>query len=234
MPDLDAEAGEGETAAGGRRNRSNGRGNDLSRLSQSGDSLYLLLDIPKTSTEQEIKKKYRRLALKYHPDKNPDNAEAEEMFKKINQAHAVLMDEKKRNIYDKYGSFGLYIADQVGEDNIGIISSLMVFNSIWFKLFCGFCCLVTGCYCCCCFLCCCNCCCGKCKPEMDEEDLPDVADLGEEDVVVSQPTATDQAPESGGDEKVGALAAGGSGERSPLKESTPPPSYSTLVMEDEK
>ncbi len=52
MPDLDAEAGEGETAAGGRRNRSNGRGNDLSRLSQSGDSLYLLLDIPKTSTEQ--------------------------------------------------------------------------------------------------------------------------------------------------------------------------------------
>ena len=55
-----------------------------------------------------------------------------------------------------------------------------------------------------------------------------------QDVVVSQPTATDQAPESGGDEKVGAAAAGGSGERSPLKESTPPPSYSTLVMEDEK
>ena len=53
MPDLDAETGEGgETAAGGRRNRSNGRGNDLSRLSQSGESLYLLLDIPKTSTEQ--------------------------------------------------------------------------------------------------------------------------------------------------------------------------------------
>ena len=44
------------------------------------------------------------------------------------------MDEKKRNIYDKYGSFGLYIADQVGEDNIGIINSLMVFNSIWFKV----------------------------------------------------------------------------------------------------
>lgn len=55
-----------------------------------------------------------------------------------------------------------------------------------------------------------------------------------QDVVVSQPTATDQAPESGVDEKVGAAAAGGSGERSPLKESTPPPSYSTLVMEDEK
>lgn len=56
-----------------------------------------------------------------------------------------------------------------------------------------------------------------------------------QDVVISQPTATDQAPESGEDDKVGgASAAGGSGERSPLKESTPPPSYSTLVMEDEK
>ena len=45
---------------------------------------------------KEIKKKYRRLALKYHPDKNPDNAEAEEMFKKINQANSILTDENKR------------------------------------------------------------------------------------------------------------------------------------------
>jgi curved DNA-binding protein CbpA len=52
--------------------------------------LYELLDIPKTSTDQEIKKKYRRLALKYHPDKNPGNPEAEEMFKKINQEQKHL------------------------------------------------------------------------------------------------------------------------------------------------
>ena len=52
---------------------------------RSGNSLYELLDIPKSSTDQEIKKKYRRLALKYHPDKNPGNPEAEEMFKRINQ-----------------------------------------------------------------------------------------------------------------------------------------------------
>ena len=44
------------------------------------------------------------------------------------------MDEKKRGIYDKYGSFGLYVAEQIGEDNIGLIDSLMFFKSIWFKV----------------------------------------------------------------------------------------------------
>jgi len=85
---------EGAQRPGADRRRTN-PGSDISRLSQSGTSLYELLDIPKTSTDQEIKKRYRRLALKYHPDKNPNNAEAEEMFKKINQANSVLSDEKK-------------------------------------------------------------------------------------------------------------------------------------------
>ena len=57
---------------------------------RSGNSLYELLDIPKSSTNEDIKKKYRRLALKYHPDKNPDNVEAEEMFKRINHANSIL------------------------------------------------------------------------------------------------------------------------------------------------
>ena len=71
-------------------NRRKGRNDDVSRLSRSGNSLYELFDIPKTSTDADIKKKYRRLALKYHPDKNPDNEEAEEMFKKINHANSIL------------------------------------------------------------------------------------------------------------------------------------------------
>jgi len=202
--------------------RKNNPGSDISRLSQSGNSLYELLDIPKESTDQEIKKKYRRLALKYHPDKNPDNAEAEEMFKKINQAHSVLMDEKKRKIYDKYGSFGLYVADQIGEDNIEILDKLMVLKSTWFKVLCGVTCgfafLITGCCCCCCLLCCCNCCCGKCAPKMEEEeDHPDVDDLNEEDVVTEQPGSKDSA--------VPVPEASGSGEKSPLNGAAPPPSY---------
>lgn len=70
--------------------RKNNRQDDVSRLSRSGNSLYELLDIPKASTDADIKKKYRKLALKYHPDKNPNNEEAEEMFKKINHANSIL------------------------------------------------------------------------------------------------------------------------------------------------
>ena len=73
-----------------RNSRKKNRNDDVSRLSRSGNSLYELLDIPKSSTNEEVKKKYRRLALKYHPDKNPDNVEAEEMFKKINHANSIL------------------------------------------------------------------------------------------------------------------------------------------------
>ena len=55
-------------------------------------------------------------------------------FVACDQAHTILMDEKKRGIYDKYGSFGLYVAEQIGDDNIGLIDSIMFFKSIWFKV----------------------------------------------------------------------------------------------------
>lgn len=68
---------------------------------------YTILDIPKTASADEIKKAYRKKALKYHPDKNPDDAEAEKKFKDVSEAYEVLSDENKRKIYDQYGEEGL-------------------------------------------------------------------------------------------------------------------------------
>ncbi len=68
---------------------------------------YEILKINRDATGAEIKKAYRKLALQYHPDKNQGDKEAEEMFKKINEAYGVLSDEKKREIYDRYGIEGL-------------------------------------------------------------------------------------------------------------------------------
>lgn len=68
---------------------------------------YEILGVPRNATLEEIKQAYRRLAVKYHPDRNPGNKEAEEKFKKINIAYEVLSDPKKREIYDRYGEEGL-------------------------------------------------------------------------------------------------------------------------------
>src|SRR6266436_3558337 len=68
---------------------------------------YKVLDVPKTATEAEIKKAYRRLAMKYHPDRNPDDREAEESFKEAKEACEVLTDPHKRAAYDQYGHAGV-------------------------------------------------------------------------------------------------------------------------------
>ncbi len=68
------------------------------------DDYYKILGIEKNADQEEIKKAYRKLALKYHPDRNPNNREAEEKFKKISEAYAVLSDGEKRKQYDTFGS----------------------------------------------------------------------------------------------------------------------------------
>ncbi|OPY10212.1 MAG: Chaperone protein DnaJ [Syntrophus sp. PtaB.Bin001] len=68
------------------------------------EDYYKILGLEKNASKDEIKKAYRKLALKYHPDKNPNNKEAEEKFKKISEAYAVLSDEEKRKQYDSFGS----------------------------------------------------------------------------------------------------------------------------------
>lgn len=68
---------------------------------------YQILGVPKSSTESEIKKSYRKLAIKHHPDKNPGNKSAEENFKEISEAYQVLSNKDKRQKYDTYGHEGM-------------------------------------------------------------------------------------------------------------------------------
>ena len=87
------------------------------------EDYYKILGVKKDATEGEIRKAYRKLALKWHPDKNPNNREeAEEKFKKINEAYSVLSDKKKRNQYDHGGmdfDFGGFNADDIFKDFFG-------------------------------------------------------------------------------------------------------------------
>lgn len=68
------------------------------------EDLYSILGVERNATADQIKKAYRELAMKYHPDRNPGDAIAEENFKKISSAYSVLGDETKRKQYDMYGS----------------------------------------------------------------------------------------------------------------------------------
>lgn len=69
--------------------------------------LYDVLGVKPNASEPEMKKAYRKLAMKWHPDKNPDNPDAQEKFKTISEAYGILSDKKKRDLYDQYGEKGL-------------------------------------------------------------------------------------------------------------------------------
>src|SRR6266511_4737833 len=69
---------------------------------------YKVLGLGKNATPEEIKRAYRKLAVKYHPDKNPGDKTAEERFKEINEAYAVLSDPQKKAQYDQFGSAGFH------------------------------------------------------------------------------------------------------------------------------
>lgn len=73
-----------------------------------------MLGVQRTCTEIELKSAYRKLALQYHPDRNPNNPDAEEKFKEVSEAYAVLADSDKRAMYDRYGHAGLGGAASAG------------------------------------------------------------------------------------------------------------------------
>ncbi|XP_067109714.1 dnaJ homolog subfamily C member 5-like [Osmerus mordax] len=179
-------------------------------LSTSGESLYQLMGLEKGCTHDDIKKSYRKLALRYHPDKNPDNPDTAEKFKELNSAHTILSDVTKRNIYDSYGSLGLYVAQQFGEENV---NTYFMLSTWWAKSLFALCGVITGFYCCCCLCCCCNCCCGRLKPTppgegadsyVSPEDLEEEIrnDMDDGDTpVVHQPTNASEKTQLIGDRK---------------------------------
>src|ERR1700683_4366377 len=84
---------------------------------------YKVLGVSKTATQDEIKKAYRKLARKHHPDLNPNDKEANKKFQEINEANEVLSDPEKRKKYDQYGEHwkhaDQYEAQQQQRDNTG-------------------------------------------------------------------------------------------------------------------
>ncbi|MCG8550139.1 MAG: DnaJ domain-containing protein, partial [Desulfobacterales bacterium] len=75
---------------------------------------YEILGVQRDADKTTLKKAYRKLAIKYHPDKNPDNKEAEDKFKEASEAYEVLNDDNKRSIYDQFGHRGLEGAGHQG------------------------------------------------------------------------------------------------------------------------
>ena len=96
------------------------------------EDFYDTLGVSRTATEAEIKKAYRRMAMKYHPDRNPDNADAEEHFKEAKEAYEILSNSQKRAAYDQFGHAGV---DQSagGQRGAGGFSDVFgdVFNDIF-------------------------------------------------------------------------------------------------------
>jgi len=83
-------------------------------LALAGRDFYKILGVSKTASKKDIKKAYRKLAMKYHPDKNPDDDTASDKFKEIGEVYEILADDEKRKAYDRHGEEGVKNMQQGG------------------------------------------------------------------------------------------------------------------------
>jgi len=91
---------------------------------------YEALEVSKDCSAAELKKSYRKLAMKFHPDRNPDDKEAEDNFKAVNEAYQILSNDEKRAIYDRYGKEGLQ-SQGTGFGDAGMDDIMEMFNSMF-------------------------------------------------------------------------------------------------------
>lgn len=96
---------------------------------------YEVLGIDQGATEQEIKKAYRRIAMKYHPDRNSDDPSAEEKFKEAAEAYEILSDAEKRAAYDRFGHAG--VDPQMGGGGFGGGNFSDIFGDVFGDIFGG-------------------------------------------------------------------------------------------------
>ena len=96
---------------------------------------YDVLGVGKTADEKEIKKAYRRVAMKYHPDRNPDDPDADEKFKEASEAYEILSDSEKRAAYDQFGHAG--VEGQMGGGGFGGGSFSDIFGDVFGDIFGG-------------------------------------------------------------------------------------------------
>lgn len=98
---------------------------------------YEVLGVDKNADEKDIKKSYRRVAMKYHPDRNPDDPEAEEKFKEATEAYDVLMDGEKRQAYDQFGHAGVDSSMGGGAGGFGGSNFSDIFGDVFGDIFGG-------------------------------------------------------------------------------------------------
>ncbi len=94
---------------------------------------YEVLQVQRTATDQEIKSSYRKLAMQYHPDRNPDNKDAEEKFKECSEAYAILSDSEKRAAYDRFGHAA--VGGNGGFGGAGFDPNMVDFTEIFSDMF---------------------------------------------------------------------------------------------------